>query len=215
MRLRHSSAVAARALSGCSEHRADHTAASVRPIGPAPRSCAGGRVRTPAGALSAAIQRRPRSRIQRRGDSGGGGSRAWRLRLSRAAALQRERSLMCRARSAREYPGDAELFEWVTQFLRLGFIILSGLPAEEGAILKLSAYYRARRAFDHMLRAAEFEIRFLLGQGGLLMMDNCRLRHGAPASTRVRACATCRAATSTSTVRAASIECCAASARRE
>jgi gamma-butyrobetaine dioxygenase len=216
----------------------------------------------------------------------------------------------------REHPGDDELFEWVTQFLRSGFVILAGVPAEEGAILKvastfgftrttnfgaifnvrstpqasdlaytsialdphtdnpyrfpvpgvqllhclvnetsgglstlvdafavaetlkvrdpgafriltgtavrfrytdpvteliasaapieldvtgrvravhfsprldfvpllppakLSAYYRARRAFDHLLRAPEFEIRFLLGQGELLMMDNCRLLHG-------------------------------------
>jgi gamma-butyrobetaine dioxygenase len=216
----------------------------------------------------------------------------------------------------RDRPGDDELFEWATQFLRLGFIILSGVPAAEGAILEvaaafgftrttnfgtlfnvrstpqasdlaytaialdphtdnpyrspvpgvqllhclanetsgglstlvdafavahalqvrdpgafriltatavrfrytdpvtelvasaapievdvtgtvravhfsprldfvpllppaqLSAYYKARRAFDHLLRAPEFEIRFLLGQGELLMMDNCRLLHG-------------------------------------
>lgn len=215
-----------------------------------------------------------------------------------------------------EHPGDAELFDWASQFLRLGFLIFSGVPAEEGAILKvaatfgftrttnfgalfnvrstpqasdlaytsialdphtdnpyrfpvpgvqllhclvnetsgglstlvdafavaealkvrdpgafriltgaavrfrytdpvteliasaapieldvtgrvravhfsprldfvpllppgeLSTYYRARRAFDHLLRAPEFEIRFLLGQGELLMMDNCRLLHG-------------------------------------
>jgi len=216
----------------------------------------------------------------------------------------------------RDSPGEAELFEWVTQFLRRGFILLSGVPAEEGAILKvaatfgfirttnfgalfnvrstpeasdlaytsialdphtdnpyrfpvpgvqllhclvnetsgglstlvdafavaealrardrdafrilsgiavrfrytdpateltasaapieldvmgrvravhfsprldfvpllppaqLNAYYRARRAFDHLLRAPEFELRFLLAQGELLMMDNCRLLHG-------------------------------------
>lgn len=54
---------------------------------------------------------------------------------------------------------------------RLDFVPL--LPPEE-----LDAYYRARRAFDHMLRAAEFEIRFLLAPGDLLMMDNCRLLHG-------------------------------------
>ncbi len=43
---------------------------------------------------------------------------------------------------------------------------------------ELTDYYRARRAFDHLLRAPEFEIRFLLGRGDLLMMDNCRLLHG-------------------------------------
>jgi gamma-butyrobetaine dioxygenase len=54
---------------------------------------------------------------------------------------------------------------------RLDFVPL--LPPAQ-----LSAYYRARRAFDHLLRAPEFEIRFLLGPGDLLMMDNCRLLHG-------------------------------------
>jgi gamma-butyrobetaine dioxygenase len=216
----------------------------------------------------------------------------------------------------REAPSDAELFEWLTQFLRLGFIILSGVPAERGTVLKvaaalgftrttnfgalfdvrstpeasdlaytsialdphtdnpyrfpvpgvqllhclvnetsgglstlvdafavaaalklrnpqafrvlsgtavrfrytdpntelvasaapidldvtgrvravhfsprldyvpllppteLSAYYRARQAFDHLLRAPEFELRFLLTPGDLLLMDNCRLLHG-------------------------------------
>lgn len=42
----------------------------------------------------------------------------------------------------------------------------------------LDGYYRARRAFDHLLRSPEFEIRFLLGPGELLMMDNRRLLHG-------------------------------------
>ena len=42
----------------------------------------------------------------------------------------------------------------------------------------LSEYYRARRAFDHLLRSPEFEIRFLLQPGELLMMDNRRLLHG-------------------------------------
>jgi gamma-butyrobetaine dioxygenase len=42
----------------------------------------------------------------------------------------------------------------------------------------LDDYYRARRAFDHLLRSPEFEIRFLLGSGELLMMDNRRLLHG-------------------------------------
>lgn len=54
---------------------------------------------------------------------------------------------------------------------RLDFVPL--LPPEE-----LSAYYRARRVFDHMLRTAEFEIRFLLNTGDLVMFDNCRLLHG-------------------------------------
>jgi gamma-butyrobetaine dioxygenase len=54
---------------------------------------------------------------------------------------------------------------------RLDFVPLLA-PAE------LDGYYRARRAFDHLLRAPEFEIRFLLNSGDLLMMDNCRLLHG-------------------------------------
>jgi len=43
---------------------------------------------------------------------------------------------------------------------------------------RLAAYYRARRAFDHRLRAPEFELRFLLNAGDLVMFDNCRLLHG-------------------------------------
>lgn len=43
---------------------------------------------------------------------------------------------------------------------------------------QLDRYYRARRAFDHLLRSPEFEIRFLLAAGELLMMDNRRLLHG-------------------------------------
>jgi len=43
---------------------------------------------------------------------------------------------------------------------------------------KLSAYYRARQVFDHLLRTPEFEIRFLLNAGDLVMFDNCRLLHG-------------------------------------
>jgi gamma-butyrobetaine dioxygenase len=54
---------------------------------------------------------------------------------------------------------------------RLDYVPL--LPPEE-----LTAYYRARRVFDGMLRGPEFEIRFLLGQGDLVMFDNCRLLHG-------------------------------------
>ena len=43
---------------------------------------------------------------------------------------------------------------------------------------KLAAYFRARREFDHRLRAPQFEIRFLLQAGDLVMFDNCRLLHG-------------------------------------
>jgi gamma-butyrobetaine dioxygenase len=43
---------------------------------------------------------------------------------------------------------------------------------------ELASYYRARRAFDHLLRSPEFEIRFLLNAGELVMMDNRRLLHG-------------------------------------
>ena len=43
---------------------------------------------------------------------------------------------------------------------------------------RLSAYYRARRAFDHRLRGDEFQIEFLLQSGDLVMFDNCRLLHG-------------------------------------
>jgi gamma-butyrobetaine dioxygenase len=54
---------------------------------------------------------------------------------------------------------------------RLDYVPL--LPPE-----KLAAYYRARRAFDHRLRAPQYEIRFLLRDGDLVMFDNCRLLHG-------------------------------------
>jgi gamma-butyrobetaine dioxygenase len=43
---------------------------------------------------------------------------------------------------------------------------------------KLEAYFCARREFDHRLRARDFEIRFLLTSGDLVMFDNCRLLHG-------------------------------------
>jgi gamma-butyrobetaine dioxygenase len=43
---------------------------------------------------------------------------------------------------------------------------------------RLEAYYRARREFDRLLRATDFEIRFLLKSGDLVMFDNCRLLHG-------------------------------------
>jgi gamma-butyrobetaine dioxygenase len=54
---------------------------------------------------------------------------------------------------------------------RLDFVPLQ--PPDE-----LAAYYRARREFDHLLRSPEFEIRFLLDAGELVMMDNRRLLHG-------------------------------------
>jgi gamma-butyrobetaine dioxygenase len=43
---------------------------------------------------------------------------------------------------------------------------------------KLDVYFRARRKFDQRLRAPDFEIRFLLKSGDLVMFDNCRLLHG-------------------------------------
>lgn len=54
---------------------------------------------------------------------------------------------------------------------RLDYVPLQP-PAE------LGAYFRARRAFDQLLRSPRFEIRFLLNAGDLLMMDNRRLLHG-------------------------------------
>jgi gamma-butyrobetaine dioxygenase len=54
---------------------------------------------------------------------------------------------------------------------RLDFVPL--FPPEQ-----LSAYYQARQKFDHRLRAPNFEIRFLLRGGDLVMFDNCRLLHG-------------------------------------
>jgi gamma-butyrobetaine dioxygenase len=72
---------------------------------------------------------------------------------------------------------DAEAFELLSSVVsihfspRLDFVPLR--PPKE-----LADYYRARRAFDHLLRSPEFEIRFLLSAGELLMMDNRRLLHG-------------------------------------
>jgi gamma-butyrobetaine dioxygenase len=43
---------------------------------------------------------------------------------------------------------------------------------------ELATYFQARKAFDHLLRSPQFEIRFLLAPGDLLMMDNRRLLHG-------------------------------------
>ncbi|MGH8140054.1 MAG: TauD/TfdA family dioxygenase [Steroidobacteraceae bacterium] len=43
---------------------------------------------------------------------------------------------------------------------------------------ELATYFRARRAFDRLLRSPAFEIRFLLNSAELVMMDNRRLLHG-------------------------------------
>jgi gamma-butyrobetaine dioxygenase len=43
---------------------------------------------------------------------------------------------------------------------------------------ELAAYFRARRAFDRLLRSPHYELRFLLNSGDLMMMDNRRLLHG-------------------------------------
>lgn len=43
---------------------------------------------------------------------------------------------------------------------------------------QLAAYFRARKLLDHLLRSPQNEIRFLLGSGDLMMMDNRRLLHG-------------------------------------
>ncbi|WP_162912891.1 TauD/TfdA family dioxygenase [Rhodospirillaceae bacterium SYSU D60014] len=54
---------------------------------------------------------------------------------------------------------------------RLDFVPL--LPPDE-----LSGFYRARRLLDRMLKSAEFEVRFRLDDGDLVMFDNRRLLHG-------------------------------------
>lgn len=54
---------------------------------------------------------------------------------------------------------------------RLDYVPL--LPPQE-----LAVYFRARKALDHLLRSPQYEIRFLLGSGDLMMMDNRRLLHG-------------------------------------
>ncbi len=45
-------------------------------------------------------------------------------------------------------------------------------------VVELSRFYRARRALDRLLRSHERELRFLLGPGDLMMMDNQRVLHG-------------------------------------
>jgi gamma-butyrobetaine dioxygenase len=47
------------------------------------------------------------------------------------------------------------------------------LPADQ-----LQAFYQARRQLDRLLKAADFEIRFRLDDGDLVMFDNRRLLHG-------------------------------------
>jgi gamma-butyrobetaine dioxygenase len=54
---------------------------------------------------------------------------------------------------------------------RLDYVPL--LPPQE-----LTAYFKARKALDQLLRSPKYEIRFLLNAGDLMMMDNRRLLHG-------------------------------------
>ncbi|HVJ32401.1 MAG TPA: TauD/TfdA family dioxygenase [Terriglobia bacterium] len=66
---------------------------------------------------------------------------------------------------------EAGRFQAIHVSPRLDFVPLMA-PAE------LDAFYAARRTLDRMLKAAEFEIRFRLGDGDLVMFDNRRLLHG-------------------------------------
>jgi gamma-butyrobetaine dioxygenase len=80
---------------------------------------------------------------------------------------------------------DAELIAWAPMIdcavtgavravhvsARLDFVPLLPVPA-------LDQFYRARRLFDALLKSAEFEIRFRLDDGDLVMFDNRRLLHG-------------------------------------
>ena len=54
---------------------------------------------------------------------------------------------------------------------RLDYVPL--LPPAE-----LTAYFKARKKLDALLRSPQYEIRFLLSRGDLMMMDNRRLLHG-------------------------------------
>jgi gamma-butyrobetaine dioxygenase len=54
---------------------------------------------------------------------------------------------------------------------RLDYVPL--LPPAE-----LTAYFKARKQLDALLRSPQYEIRFLLNPGDLMMMDNRRLLHG-------------------------------------
>jgi gamma-butyrobetaine dioxygenase len=80
---------------------------------------------------------------------------------------------------------DAELIAWAPMIdctvtgvvravhvsARLDFVPLLSAP-------ELDRFYRARRLFDALLKSAEFEIRFRLDDGDLVMFDNRRLLHG-------------------------------------
>lgn len=66
---------------------------------------------------------------------------------------------------------EAGRFQAIHVSPRLDFVPLMA-PAE------LEAFYAARRTLDRMLKAAEFEIRFRLDDGDLVMFDNRRLLHG-------------------------------------
>ena len=63
------------------------------------------------------------------------------------------------------------MFQAIHVSPRLDFAPL--LPPDE-----LQAFYAARRQLDSLLKSAEFEIRFRLGNGDLVMFDNRRLLHG-------------------------------------
>ena len=43
---------------------------------------------------------------------------------------------------------------------------------------ELTAYFKARKAFDQLLRSPGYELRFALNAGDVMMMDNRRLLHG-------------------------------------
>jgi gamma-butyrobetaine dioxygenase len=43
---------------------------------------------------------------------------------------------------------------------------------------ELDGYFRARRELDRRVRSPQFQLRFLLNAGDLMMFDNCRLLHG-------------------------------------
>ena len=53
---------------------------------------------------------------------------------------------------------------------------LDAVPLADPA--RLDRFFDARRKVDRMLRSPSNELRFLLGEGELLMFDNSRLLHG-------------------------------------
>jgi gamma-butyrobetaine dioxygenase len=77
---------------------------------------------------------------------------------------------LVRSSSLIEVDGTASL-QAINFSPRLDFVPL--LPPSE-----LTAYFKARKAFDQLLRSPKYEIRFLLNSGDLMMMDNRRLLHG-------------------------------------